>query len=150
MKYKKLYRLAKKIDKLKTNKNLNRNRILKLLERFNPEYIGHGAYKRSFKVKSNKKFLVFKVGRSLQEDYNHFVISKGKHKMKYAKIYWVTDNCLLQKFCLTNEPYPKREYEELKKEWKKAGYRDVRPANIGKIKGKLYAFDVSASRKKNK
>lgn len=149
MRYKRLYRVAKKIDKLKIKKNLNRNKILKLLSEFNPEYIGSGAFKRSFKVKSNKRFLVLKVGRELQNDFNHFLKAKGKKKMKYAKIYWVTDNCLLQKFCLTKEPYTKREYEELKKEWKKVGYRDVHPTNIGKINGKLHAFDVLESRKKN-
>jgi hypothetical protein len=65
---------------------------------------------------ANKKFLVFKVGRKLNDDFNHFLKAKGKHKMKYAKIYWVTNNCLLQKLCLTNEPYTKKEHYELKKE----------------------------------
>lgn len=78
-----------------------------------------------------------------------FLLSKGKHKLRYAKIYWVTNNCLLQRFC-SKESYTKKEYEGLKKEWKKAGYTNVRPANVGKINGKPYAFDVSPSRRKKR
>ncbi|PIN94722.1 hypothetical protein COU61_00275 [Candidatus Pacearchaeota archaeon CG10_big_fil_rev_8_21_14_0_10_35_13] len=148
MKYKRLHNVAKKIDELRLKKNINRNRILKLLEKFNPEFIGSGAFKRCFKVKANKRYLVLKVGRrGFERDYDHFLLAKGKHKLRYAKIYWVTDNCLLQKFASSSEGYTREEYEELKREWKKAGYVDVRSGNIGKINGMLHAFDVSESRR---
>jgi len=78
----------------------------------------------------------------VNEDYNHYLIAKGKHKMRYAKIYWHTKNCLLQKYCFTDGTYPKQEYNPLKNEWNSRGFTDVRFSNIGRMNGKLYAFDV--------
>ncbi len=146
MKHKRLYRIAKKIDKLRKDNNPNRNKILKLLQDFNPKFIGAGRYKRSFKVESNVKNLVFKVGRNLNEDFNHFLECKGKRKLKYAKIYWVTKNCLLQRFC--SKGYDNKEYQELRKEFKKAGYIDINKNNVGRINGKLHAFDITYSKRK--
>lgn len=70
--HEKLYRIAKKIDNFRESNNLSKNNILKLLEPFNPKYLGHGKYKRSFKVESTKKVIAFKVGKNLQEDYDYF------------------------------------------------------------------------------
>ena len=142
MKYKKLYNIARTIKK----KNLHKNTVLKLLDKFKPKYIGRGAFKRCFKVKSNKRNLVFKIG-NIKDDFIHYQKAKNKRKTKYAKIYWVTNYCLLQKLCITNKLYSKEEFLNLKNAWKQNGYVDIRPANVGKINNKLYAFDIIKSKR---
>jgi len=144
MKHKKLYKIANKINK----SNLSRKKIIELLGSFNPEFIGKGAYKRCFKVKCNKRILVFKIGRNIMDDFSHYQLSKGNRKAKYAKIYWTTEFCLLQKYCDTTLKYTDKEFNELKYAWKKKGFVDIRKANVGKINDRLYAFDIIKSRRK--
>jgi len=142
MKYKKLYKIANKINK----SNLSRKKIIELLGNFNPEFIGKGAYKRCFKVKCNRRILVFKVGRNIMNDISHYQLSKGNRKAKYSKIYWATEYCLLQKYC-DNSSYTDKEFNDLKYVWKKKGFVDIRRANVGKINGRLYAFDIIKSKR---
>ena len=142
IRYKKLYNVASQIDKSNTHKQ----KVIKLLDGFSPEYIGKGKYKRCFKVKSNKRELVFKVG-TIKNDMSHYKLSKGSRKAKYAKIYWETDNCLLQKLCHKGQ-YSTDDKKDLQTAWKKKGFVDVRDANVGKIGNRLVAFDVLESRRK--
>jgi len=146
IKYIKLYKIAKQIDSY--DKTPNRNKVLEMLSKFKPKFLSSGGYKRCFLVKSNKRVLVFKVGRDVETQYKIYQDLKGKHKLKYAKIYWTTKRCLLQRYCKKVD-VPKNLIKENKKIAKKLGYSDWRKANIGMFRNEIVVFDLQSAEHKN-
>jgi hypothetical protein len=136
MRYKKIYKIVKEVDK-----DLNRNQIMRLLSKFNPKFIGRGAYKRAFLIKANKKILVLKVGRDIKIQYEVYNNLK-RSKLKYAKIYWITDRFMIQKYCNPIKKIDSLEFSMNKRLAKKKGYSDYRKANIGTINDKMVVFDL--------
>lgn len=141
---KKIYMIAKKIDRLSDSKGrcLNRNEVSKMLKDFNPKFIGNGGWKRVFRL-GKRKFYAFKVGNprdiKLQNEiYKHL---KGKRKIGYAKIYWSTKYCQLQRFC-TIVKLTEKELKLYQYNAKEFGYYDARASNLGKCKGRIVAFDL--------
>jgi len=62
----------------------------------------------------------------------------------FAKIYWLTDHCLLQKYGKGNK-VPEKALQKLKGIGKKYGLLDIRRANIRKVDGKFKIVDASIS-----
>ena len=135
MRYKRLLKIAKKID---TQHRIKSSKIIQMLGR-DAKFIGRGRYKRAFLVRSNKKQLILKVG-AVYGDALPFIDMKGKRVTKFAKIYWMTKHCLLQKYC--DKKVTWGAITEVRKAWKKAGYNDIKPANMGLLNGKITVFDA--------
>lgn len=62
----------------------------------------------------------------------------------FAKICWLTDHCLLQKYGREGR-VPERVLRKLKDVGRKYGLRDIKPANIRKVDGKFKIVDASLS-----
>jgi len=138
MRCKKIYQIAKEIDNLSKVRTKD---ILKKLEKFSPKFLGRGKYKRAFLITCISKEYVFKIGELIQVDKQIFESLRYNRKMSYAKIYWTTEKCLLQRKCeivdLSDEEIKLR-----KKNAKLLGYSDARKSNLGMNNGKIIAFDL--------
>lgn len=108
---------------------------------------GRGAFKTVFVVRSRKRSLALKTSNSNQimNDWlAYHRLPKGIRNRYFAKIYWLTDHCLLQKYGQESR-VPERVLRDLKKIGKKFGLRDIRPANILKIDGQFKIVDAGLS-----
>jgi len=137
MRYRRIYHAIKSIKK-----GMRTKEIENLLSPFKCQYLGKGFHKRAFIVKSNKKEFVLKIGNRIKEDYNIYLDLKHNRKVKYAKIYWHTDRCLLQKKCEDVE-LSKECLKDFKTEAKKYGYIDVKQDNLGMVNDTITAFDLN-------
>lgn len=147
IKFIKLYKVAKRIDE--SDKVLNKNKVLELLKDFKPKYIGRGGYKRAFLVKLNKRKLIFKIGKDIEIQYKIYLERKYKQKLKYAKIYWITKKCLLQRYC-ERVKVPKSIIKKNKIIAKIKGYSDWRAANVGMHNNEIIAFDLQTKEHEQK
>lgn len=141
---KKLYNIAIEIDRLSEIKGraLNRNQVIKILKNYNPKFIANGGFKRVFRIGTNK-FYAFKIGNpnDIKIQNKIYLSLKRKRKFKYAKIYWATKYCQLQRFCITVK-LTNKELEKIKVNAKDFGFYDARLSNLGKYKGQIVAFDL--------
>jgi len=71
-------------------------------------------------------------------------LPKNIRNRYFAKIYWLTDHCLLQKYGRATR-VPDHELRKLKSVGKEYGLRDIRPANIRKVDGRFKIVDASLS-----
>lgn len=109
---------------------------------------GRGAFKSVFVVRSRKKWLALKTSNSHQimSDWlAYHSLPKNIRNRYCAKIYWLTDHCLLQKYGRETR-VPDRVLRKLKDIGKKHGLRDIRPANIRKVDGRFKIVDASLSK----
>ena len=108
---------------------------------------GRGAFKTVYVVRSRKKRLAFKTSNSdkIMNDWLAYHCLPANIRNRYfAKIYWLTDHCLLQKYGRESR-VPEKTLRKLKDIGKKYGLRDIRPANIRKVDGKFKIVDASIS-----
>lgn len=108
---------------------------------------GRGAFKTVFVVRSRKRLLALKTSSSSQimNDWlAYHSLPKNIRNRYFAKIYWLTDHCLLQKYGRESR-VPERVLRRLKKIGKEHGLRDVRPANVRKVDGQFKIVDASLS-----
>ena len=138
MRLKKVYDIAKIIDK---TPNIRTNFILEMLKQYNPKFLKRGKYKRAFLLKINKREYILKIGSLVEVDYMIYQKLKHSKTIKYAKVYWVTKKCLLQRKC-DIVSLSKKEIKQQKQFAKEKLLYDARKDNLGKYKGKLYAFDL--------
>lgn len=106
---------------------------------------GRGAHKHVYKVTSTRRQLVLKVGRrrSIIRDIKAYRrIPASERNQLFAKIYWHTHHCLLQKY--GEKPKVSRvELKRLRSDAKRYGLRDVRLANVRNVGGALRIVDAS-------
>jgi len=112
-------------------------------------YSGRGAFKTVHRVSSRAKDLVLKASnrRNIRNDeraYNR--LPKNIRNRYFAKVYWRTKYCLLQKYGKSSKVPPER-LKKLKRIAKKYGLTDVRPANVRKVDGQFKIVDASLSRR---
>lgn len=95
--------------------------------------------------------MVFKIGDDVEEDKRTYDRLKYNRKINYAKIYWITKRCLLQKKC-DKITWDKKRFEEHIKEKRKhvkiLQLYDYRKKNLGMLDGEIYAFDLKERPKK--
>ena len=109
---------------------------------------GRGAFKTVFVVRSRKRSLALKTSTSNQimNDWlAYHSLPKNIRNRYFAKIYWLTDHCLLQKYGRESR-VPTRVLTKLKDIGKQYGLRDIRPANIRKVDGRFKIVDASLSK----
>ena len=119
------------------------------------EYLGRGASKRAFKVlsRNGKRELVLKIGepKSIKNDWKVYVHAKnnGLADRYFAKCYWHTKYCMLQKFGEDRKVPPKIQ-RDLKERANKIGLQDIglrSNRNIRYIDGYFRIIDASFSSK---
>lgn len=112
-------------------------------------YTGRGAFKTVHKVSSRARDLVLKTTnpKNIRKDKQAYMrLPPTKRNRYFAKIYWVTKYCLLQKYGKKLERIPERDLKKLKVVAKEYGLSDVRPGNIRKIDGRFKIVDALTRR----
>ncbi|MDO8647065.1 MAG: hypothetical protein Q7R70_01455 [Candidatus Diapherotrites archaeon] len=120
--------------------------VIKLL--FPKSYkINKGWYKTAFYISSRKKDLVIKIGRTknLKQDWKAYQkFPKGIRNKYFAKIYWHSKYCLLQKWGKAAKISNKDpRIIKLKEKASYYGLNDIKPANTAFFDGKLKIIDAS-------
>lgn len=131
-------------------RNLNRKLFAELL---NPYYkttlLGRGVHKTAYYIRFNDRELVLKIGKidKIKEDWETYNNTPKKNH-KWAKIYWVHEYCMLQKYI---KPTQCRDWKKALVDLKKKCPRltDIRHANCGWDNNKLKIHDADL-RKKHK
>lgn len=113
-------------------------------------YSGRGAFKTVHRVSSRTRDLVLKTSnrRNIRNDeraYRRLPSNIGNRY--FAKVYWRTKYCLLQKFGKSEKGPPER-LKKLKSIARQYGLTDVRLANVRKVDGQFKIVDASLSRRR--
>ena len=129
----------RKINDRKTFPHMQVGTIVRML--FNSKPLGKGWHKSAHLVYSTKRNLVFKFGRkvAIRRDTNVYKRIPNRY---YAKVYWFTKYCMLQKYGIKSK-VSKSELKRLQKIGKQYGLGDIRPDNIRKVDGKLKIVDAN-------
>ena len=113
-------------------------------------YSGRGAFKTVHKISSRTKDLVLKASnkKNIRNDERTYKRLPSNIRNRYfAKVYWRTKYCLLQKFGKKSQ-VPLERLKKLKLIAKQYGLTDVRPENVRKVNGKHKIVDASISQKR--
>ena len=113
-------------------------------------YTGRGAFKTVHRVSSRARNLVLKTShpRRIRDDlrsYNRIPLTLRNRY--FAKIYWRTKYCLLQKFGERGKVPPPK-LQQLKRVAARFGLTDVRLANVRKVDGRFKIVDASVRRRR--
>ncbi len=147
--HKKAFRKCQRMEAQmrKTRKRFSHDIALKLIRKEFPgvKLLGHGAYKKAFRVCGTKHPFVLKAGRDCRKTFKAYKrIPKGTRNRKAIKIYWATRWFMAQRLADTNGVKPRTPKGlALKHELGRYGLGDVRPANMGfdTRNGRLKALD---------
>jgi hypothetical protein len=156
IRHKKIYQRAKLLDKfidfyIKAKKRVNfphkvvKNIVCLLFP--NARYEGKGAFKtvHHISTRSRELILKFSMEKNIKKDFEAYTSLPPSIRNRYfAKIYWSTKYCLLQKYG-KKAKVPDDKLQQLKIVAKKYGLSDVRVANIRKVNGNFKIVDASVS-----
>lgn len=96
-----------------------------------------GFFKHVFVIHSDKRKLVLKIGRArkhIKKDYKTYKsLPKNIRNRYFAKIYWIHNLFMLQKYGRKVRKVPSDEIQKLKDVGKKYHLKDIREANIMKF-----------------
>jgi hypothetical protein len=142
--------LDAKIDayrKARGLKNFPHRLVKKLIGLLFPRssFQGKGWHKSAHKVSTRRRDLVLKTGnaKSIRRDYGIFAGLSGKGSRRdFAKVYWRTKYCMLQKFG-QKKKVPSRELARLKEVARKRKLGDVREANVRYVDRTFKIIDAS-------
>ena len=156
MKHKSRKVLARTIDsfidhymKTRRTKRFPDKRLLEPIVKFlfgDYRHLGRGWYKNVYYVTSRngKRELVLKMGHP-KDIVRDFTISRRLSNRYFAKVYWRTKYCLLQKYG-SNERVPSDVLERLKRKAGTVGLVDIKPANVRRVEGRFKIVDASISK----
>lgn len=138
-------------NKARKRKNFPRKIVEDLVRLVFPisNFEGRGAFKEVHKIRSRAFKRVLKVSNdeSTRRDWKAYQrLPKNIRNRYFAKIYWSTKYCQLQKFG-KDVKVPKDELRKLKAIGNRYGLTDIRPANVRKIDGHFKIVDASVRRK---
>jgi len=111
---------------------------------------GRGVFKTVHRVSSRERDLVLKTSsrRNLQVDERAYKRLPANVRNRYfAKIYWRTKYCLLQKYG-TAGPVPPARLAKLETVAKRHGLTDIRPANIRRVGRVFKIADANISKRR--
>lgn len=158
MRYKLIRRKAMQLDKFIDNYRRKKGRNtfprteLSNVIRFvfpNSSVSGQGRYKIVHKISATSRELALKTGNKdgINNDIRIYErIPRGRRNRYFAKIYWKTKYCLLQKHG-EKAPVPAGDLARLKGIGKDYGLKDIRPANIRRVGGRFKIIDASLRKK---
>lgn len=126
--------------------NLPRKQTSQLIDFLFPgsSYLGRGAFKNAYYVKSSKRDLVLKLSRArdIRKDMAVYRrIPRTVRNRYFAKIYWCTHYTMLQKYG-SDARIPTVRLEKLRKIANRYGLRDVGPRNIKMVDGVFKIVDA--------
>jgi len=110
---------------------------------------GRGFFKEVHSIHSRARKLVLKLSnaKSTRRDWKVYQrLPAGIRNRYFAKIYWHTKYCLLQKYgekVDASKPEVKREVKKLRERVKKYGLRDIKTANVRKVEGRFKIVDAN-------
>lgn len=133
--------------KARNRKNFPHEVVKQILPLLFPHssYKGKGWYKSVHKVSTRTRDLVLKTGnaKSIRRDYRVFARINGRGRNRdFAKIYWSTKYCMLQKYGKSRK-VPPSELSRLKAEARRRNLGDVRQDNIRFMEGRFKIVDAS-------
>ena len=106
---------------------------------------GKGFFKNVYVIHSRKRKLVLKISRNkkhIRKDFTTYRrLPTDKRNKFFAKIYWVDDLFMLQKYG-EKAKVPKEVINKLKNIGKIHGLKDIREANIMKFDNKFKIVDA--------
>ena len=108
---------------------------------------GRGVFKEVHSVHSRARKLVLKLShvKSTRRDWRVCQRLPASIRNRYfAKIYWHTKYCSLQK-CGKKVRVPKQELQELRGRVRKYGLTDIKPANVRRVEGNFKIVDANPS-----
>ena len=108
---------------------------------------GRGFFKEVHSVRSRARKLVLKLShaKSTRRDWRVYQrLPAGIRNRYFAKIYWHTKYCSLQKYG-KKVSVPKLELEKLRMCVRKYGLRDIRADNVRKVEGRFKIVDANPS-----
>lgn len=114
-------------------------------------YTGRGAFKTVHKVSSRARDLVLKTSnpKNIRSDVRAYRKLPSSIRNRYfAKVYWWTKYCLLQKFGRKARNVPDDAMRRLKEVGRKHGLADIRPENVRKVDGHYKIVDASVRKKR--
>lgn len=112
---------------------------------------GRGAFKTVHRVSSTSRHVALKTAsaKHIRRDWRIYKgLSRRTRNRYFAKIYWTTKYCLLQKYGKSIRRIPRREMHKLKRFARENGLWDVRPANIRRMDGHYKIVDANKGRRK--
>lgn len=107
--------------------------------------LGRGAFKTAYRVSSTARTLVLKAARTrhIRRDLQLYKAIPGRIRNRYfAKIYWGTRHCLLQKYG-DQKKVPPEIRKKLSAKGKKLGLSDIRDDNIRWVDGQFKIVDAN-------
>jgi hypothetical protein len=136
--------------KIRGRKNFPRKTVRDIVPIIVPhsKFLGHGAYKHVHLIKLKGAKLVLKTSsrKSTKSDWTAYQRLPATIRNRYfAKIYWSTTYCQLQKFGKATK-ISKTKLQNLKAVGKKYGLTDIRPANVRKFAQQLKIVDANVLR----
>lgn len=114
-------------------------------------YKGRGAFKTVHKISTRARDLVLKTSspKNIKKDMRVYSrIPETIRNRYFAKIYWNTRCCLLQKYGRKTMGVPAKALKRLKEFGKQYGLRDIRLDNVRKVGGHFKIVDASVRRKR--
>jgi hypothetical protein len=108
---------------------------------------GRGVFKEVHSVHSRARKLVLKLShaKSTKRDWKVYQRLPDRIRNRYfAKIYWHTKYCSLQKFG-KKVRVPEKELQKLRTRVKKYGLTDIKAANVRKVEGHFKIVDANPS-----
>lgn len=108
-------------------------------------YAGRGAFATVHKVSSRARDLVLKTSvpkKTRNDERAYRRIPENIRNRYFAKVYWRTKYCLLQKYG-EEADVPAAKLAQLKAIGKKFGLSDIRPANVRKVDGLFKIVDAT-------
>lgn len=143
------------IDRLRSArrfKNFPHKRVRRIVEAVFPRarFLAGGAYKKAYWVPSRARDLAIKVGdsRHIRVDLKAYKrIARTKRNRYFAKIYWTTRYCLLQKYG-EKRSVPPDVQSRLKRVAKRYGLTDAKKDNIRFVDRQFKLVDVNLSRRR--
>ena len=114
-------------------------------------FAGRGAFKTVHRVSSRARDLVLKTSNpaNIKNDWRAYHrIPPTLRNRYFAKIYWTTKYCLLQKHGKGTRGIPKEVKKRLMEIGRQFGLKDIRPANIRKVDGHFKIVDANLANRK--
>lgn len=112
------------------------------------QWSGRGWYKTVYRISSRTRDLVLKVSdsKNIRSDVAAYLrIPRTKRNRLFAKIYWKTKYCLLQKYGKA-KPISEKKLRELRRAANGFRLRDIRADNVRLVDGRFKIVDATLSR----
>ena len=143
----------KEYQKVRSRTNFPQKEVRTLIHFLFPgsSVSGRGAFKTAHRVSSRARHLVLKTSspKNIRNDWRAYnKIPENLRNRYFARIYWKTKYCLLQKYG-TKRIVPLPALHRLQRFGSEFGLTDIRPANVRKVDGHFKIVDANVAKQKH-